>query len=281
MKKPRPLLLVIASISILAAIWFYVLLSQPPRQTLDQRVHGVASQLKCLVCQGESVADSPALLSQQMRSIIRQQLQSGKSEQEVIQYFQGRYGGYIVHLGFVLLAIGVIGSHFFQSQQDAVLKPGQQISLAGYQLVYFGNVDLKYPGVEIITAQLQVWHDGQLQQYIYPGRDFYPNFGNQPASIISITTHNLTDLYVFLADWNGPSQATIRVFVNPLVPLVWLGGLLMLLGGITCWWPERRKRKPPTTLEKQIDPHSSNANGHVNTTDDTNTKVPSPEEVIP
>ena len=108
MKKPRPLLLVIASITILAAIWFYVLLSQPPRQTLDQRVHGVASQLKCLVCQGESVADSPALLSQQMRSIIRQQLQSGKSEQEVIQYFQGRYGDRILlsppPQGFTLLA---------------------------------------------------------------------------------------------------------------------------------------------------------------------------------
>src|SRR2546421_10206438 len=96
MKKPRPLLLVIASITILAAIWSYVLLSQPPQQTLDQRVHDVASQLKCLGCQGESVADSPALLSQQMRSIIRQQLQSGKSEQEVIQYFQGRYGDRIL-----------------------------------------------------------------------------------------------------------------------------------------------------------------------------------------
>ena len=108
MKKPRPLLLVIASITILAAIWSYVLLSQPPQQTLDQRVHDVASQLKCLVCQGESVADSPALLSQQMRSIIRQQLQSGKSEQEVIQYFQGRYGDRILlsppPQGFTLLA---------------------------------------------------------------------------------------------------------------------------------------------------------------------------------
>ena len=108
MKKRRPLLIVIASISILAAIWSYVLLSQPPQQTLDQRVHDVASQLKCLVCQGESVADSPALLSQQMRSIIRQQLQSGKSEQEVIQYFQERYGDRILlsppPQGFTLLA---------------------------------------------------------------------------------------------------------------------------------------------------------------------------------
>src|SRR5438270_13559269 len=96
MKKPRPLLLVIASITILAAIWSYVLLSQPPQQTLDQRVHDVASQLKCLVCQGESVADSPATLSLQMRDVIRQQLQSGKSEQEVIQYFVSRYGDRIL-----------------------------------------------------------------------------------------------------------------------------------------------------------------------------------------
>src|SRR6266700_7429458 len=96
MKKRRPLLIVIARISILAAIWSYILLATPPQQTLDQRVHDVASQLKCLVCQGESVADSPATLSQQMRGVIRQQLQSGKSEQEVIQYFVSRYGDRIL-----------------------------------------------------------------------------------------------------------------------------------------------------------------------------------------
>ena len=142
MKKPRPLLLVIASITILAAIWSYVLLSQPPQQTLDQRVHDVASQLKCLVCQGESVADSPALLSQQMRSIIRQQLQSGKSEQEVIQYFQERYGDRILlsppPQGFTLLAwivpiailIGGAALLFFilrrwQTAAKTTLRPGK------------------------------------------------------------------------------------------------------------------------------------------------------------
>jgi cytochrome c-type biogenesis protein CcmF len=161
----------------------------------------------------------------------------------LVNRYRQRYGGYIVHLGLVLLAVGVIGSNFFQSQKDAVLKAGQSVSVSGYQLIYFGNVDEKYPGVETITAQLQVWSGGQLQQYIYPARQFYPNFDNQPASQISITTYNLTDLYVFLANWDGPSQATIRVFVNPLVTLVWLGGVLMLFGGILCWWPERRRRR--------------------------------------
>ncbi len=96
MRKRRSLLIFLAVAVILGSIWLYVLLDSPPQQTLDQRVHDVASQLKCLVCQGESVADSPATLSQQMRVIIRQQLQSGKSEQEVIQYFVSRYGDRIL-----------------------------------------------------------------------------------------------------------------------------------------------------------------------------------------
>lgn len=108
MRKRRSLLIFLAVTAILGSIWCYALLTRPPQQTLDQRVHDVASQLKCLVCQGESVADSPATLSQQMRASIRQQLQSGKSEQEVIQYFVSRYGDRILlsppSQGFTLLA---------------------------------------------------------------------------------------------------------------------------------------------------------------------------------
>lgn len=159
----------------------------------------------------------------------------------LIQRYRQRYGGYVVHLGLVLLAVGVIGSHFFQIQQDAVLKPGQEMNVGGYRFTYFGNFDETYPGTETIQAQLQIWRNGQLQTYIYPGRTLYQNFQNQPASQISITTFGVTDVYVFLANWNGTSEATIRVFINPLVPFVWLGGVLMLLGGIVCWWPERRK----------------------------------------
>lgn len=111
MKQRRTLLAAIGAIVVvaaLAAIWSYVLLSSPPQQTVDQRVLDVASQLKCLVCQDESVADSPALLSQQMRALIRQQVQSGMSDQQIIQYFRARYGDRILwsppRQGFTLLA---------------------------------------------------------------------------------------------------------------------------------------------------------------------------------
>jgi cytochrome c-type biogenesis protein CcmF len=156
--------------------------------------------------------------------------------------YRQRYGGYIVHLGMVALVVGIIGSHFFQQQQDAVLKSGQSMTVAGYQLTFLGNIEMHEADNDSITSQLQIWHDGQLYRYIYPGRTIYHNFANQPASQISITTTpGLTDIYVFLADWQGASQATIRVFINPLVALVWYGGLFMLSGGIICWWPERRR----------------------------------------
>src|SRR6266849_4051930 len=108
MKKQRALLLVIAVVVMLAAIWSYVLLVTPAQESLDQRVHDVASQLKCPVCQGESVADSPSTISQQMRGVIRQQLQQGQSEQQIIQYFVSRYGSNILwsppKQGFTMLA---------------------------------------------------------------------------------------------------------------------------------------------------------------------------------
>jgi cytochrome c-type biogenesis protein CcmF len=155
--------------------------------------------------------------------------------------YRQRYGGYLVHLGLVLLAAGIIGSHFFQIQKDAVLKDGQEISVNGYRIVYRGNIDMHQPGSEVVIAQVQVWHDGQLLTYTYPGRTFYRNFDNQPASQISILTYGFNDLYVLLDNWDGPSQATLRVFVNPLMPLLWYGGVLMLLGGVICWWPVKKR----------------------------------------
>jgi cytochrome c-type biogenesis protein CcmH len=106
-RRPSALLLVLAALAVIAAVWSALLIIKPKQETLDQRVQNIASQLKCPVCQSESVADSQATIAQQMRQVIRQQLQSGKSEQDVVQYFIRSYGDQIVWLppwqGFSLL----------------------------------------------------------------------------------------------------------------------------------------------------------------------------------
>jgi cytochrome c-type biogenesis protein CcmH len=107
MKQRRTLLLLLGIVLLVAAFWSFLSLNAT-HKTLDQKVYEVGSQLKCPVCQSESVADSPALIAQQMRGVIRQQLQSGKSEQQVVQYFINTYGEQIVWSppwqGFTLLA---------------------------------------------------------------------------------------------------------------------------------------------------------------------------------
>ncbi|HEX7040895.1 MAG TPA: cytochrome c-type biogenesis protein CcmH [Trueperaceae bacterium] len=63
---------------------------------LDSRVFDIARQLRCPVCTSESVADSSAELAQQMREIIQQQLDEGRSEAEILAFFQARYGDWIL-----------------------------------------------------------------------------------------------------------------------------------------------------------------------------------------
>jgi cytochrome c-type biogenesis protein CcmH len=87
---------------------------------LDARVREIAAQLRCPICQGLSVADSPSELANEMRTLVREQLQQGKTSAEVLDYFTQRYGEWILlappkHgfnlviwvLPFILLPIGV------------------------------------------------------------------------------------------------------------------------------------------------------------------------------
>ena len=91
----------------LALVWGVTLVRAAQPQSLDQRAHDVESQIQCPVCNGESVADSPSGLASEMRGLIRQKLAQGESEQQVIQYFQSRYGDTILESppaqGFTLM----------------------------------------------------------------------------------------------------------------------------------------------------------------------------------
>ena len=64
--------------------------------SLEARTSAIASTLRCPVCQGESIQDSPSELSQQMRAVVRDQLRAGKTPDEVRAYFVSRYGEWIL-----------------------------------------------------------------------------------------------------------------------------------------------------------------------------------------
>ncbi|HEY4386870.1 MAG TPA: cytochrome c-type biogenesis protein CcmH [Ktedonobacteraceae bacterium] len=108
MKKQRPHILLLGIVLVIALTWTVLSISLQQHQSLDQRVQAVAVQVRCPICQGESIADSSTTIAEQMRTVAREQLQSGRSEQEVLQYFRDHYGNQIVMTppwnGFALLA---------------------------------------------------------------------------------------------------------------------------------------------------------------------------------
>jgi len=93
---PYRLFILIGVVLLIAALWSYMSFTASTHQTLDQHVQKLGAQLKCPVCQGESVADSASDKAQQIRGIIRQQIQAGWSDQQIIEYFSERYGEQIV-----------------------------------------------------------------------------------------------------------------------------------------------------------------------------------------
>jgi cytochrome c-type biogenesis protein CcmH len=68
----------------------------PRDAAIEARVRDVSSKLRCPVCQGLSLQDSPSELSQEMKSVVREQIAAGKSDDEVLQYFVGKYGEWIL-----------------------------------------------------------------------------------------------------------------------------------------------------------------------------------------
>jgi len=152
-----------------------------------------------------------------------------------------RYGGYIVHLGILLLTTGIIGSSFYDVEKEAVLMPGESMSINNYTLTYEGTDQYDTRSKTVVSATMAVRHEGKLLGKLIPEKYLHRSHA-QPVTEIAIRSTLREDLYVILisADKNG--GAAFKVLVNPLVSWIWLGGGFLILGGLIAFWPERQKQ---------------------------------------
>jgi cytochrome c-type biogenesis protein CcmF len=169
-----------------------------------------------------------------------------------------RYGGYCVHLAIVLIGFGIIGSTFYKTEDMVVLRPGQSIDLHGFSLRYQGLQRSQTIDRMTVAAPLSVSSGDETYAELRPSKVTHRNFEDQPpTSGVAIDTIRLKDLYVVLADIGTDGSASLLVWVNPLVSLIWLGGPLLLLGFAICVWPEpkpsRRSVRVPVTEELAVE----------------------------
>jgi cytochrome c-type biogenesis protein CcmF len=152
-----------------------------------------------------------------------------------------RYGGYIIHLGVVVMALGIIGIELYQTETQGTLARGEQMTLGRYVMTYdalsvFDTAD----GKNVARAVVTVYKDGRNVGELYPRRDFY-YASQQPMTIPGVRSTLEDDLYILLVDWQpiGTQGATFKVYHNPLVNFVWTGGLIFILGTLVAAWPDR------------------------------------------
>jgi len=152
-----------------------------------------------------------------------------------------RYGGYVIHLGVVLMAIGIIGIEIFQTETQGTIAQGERITLGEYAISYdelatFDTAD----GRNVARAVVSVYRDGEYVGELHPRRDYYYE-AQQQMTIPGVRSTWENDFYVLLVDWQPVSTigATFKIYNNPLVNWLWLGGFVFILGTMIAAWPDK------------------------------------------
>jgi cytochrome c-type biogenesis protein CcmF len=174
---------------------------------------------------------------------------------------RSRYGGYIIHIAIVVLALGIIGSSVYKSEVEQLLNVGDTITIESqithkeYILTYNGfdaSTEQKSDSEVLlkVAANIDVLRDGKdaglvhpsnTLLFIYSGETIVNMEPSYDAEVV-IRSNLVEDLYVIFEDFDGMTQqAWIMVLVNPLVQWIWIGGFMILIGGLVSFSATPRK----------------------------------------
>jgi cytochrome c-type biogenesis protein CcmF len=155
-----------------------------------------------------------------------------------------RYGGYVVHAAIVLLLVGAVGIGGFSSSREARLAPGGSTEVGDYRVVYTGSSQQRGANAQEVRANLEVYRGGDLVGTMQAGKNRY--FAEeQTSNEVGIKTDWLRgeDLFVIADRFYGDGSVQLDVIVNPLVNLIWLAGLVFVLGAAVAMWPDAREQR--------------------------------------
>jgi cytochrome c-type biogenesis protein CcmF len=152
-----------------------------------------------------------------------------------------RYGGFVVHLGILLIVLGVTGSQAWSVQRESTLAVGESTELAGYRFRFDGLQAQEESNHFKVIGRFSVSRNGTPTGLMEPTKKFYPQ-ETSPIAGVDYWIGVWEDLYLVLGDFaRDGSQATVKVQVNRLVSWIWIGGFVLTLGTVLALLPERRR----------------------------------------
>jgi cytochrome c-type biogenesis protein CcmF len=175
-----------------------------------------------------------------------------KGDENALQAFaallrknQQRYGGYIVHLGVVLVMVGTAGSVLNKERLENV-KPGEEIRFRDYRFEYLTATPIPEQYFGGAVARLALYRGDEPLGVMTPEKRMYW-LEQQPASIPSVYSTLREDLYVILTSIESDGSATFKIYRNPLVNWIWIGGYIFVLGSLAIMWPHPERSSGPSS----------------------------------
>jgi cytochrome c-type biogenesis protein CcmF len=180
-----------------------------------------------------------------------------------------RYGGYIVHVGIVMLFAAFAGLAF-KEEFDISIQGGQSYEAVDpygdrWRFVSQGVSRYEELNRQTTAVLLEASRNGKRVGIIKSEkRQYVDSNGNptfEPSSVVGILGGLRQDVYVVLAGVRGEDVAEMRITFNPLVWWVWYGGVIMAIGGIIVMWPRAERRKPHEGYATVLEPAGATAEG--------------------
>ncbi len=159
------------------------------------------------------------------------------------------WGMTLAHLGIAVIVVGMTGSLAWPVEKVQVLRPGEAVELAGYVYTLRGVQPVLGPNYQALRGTFEVSRSGKPIATLSPERRIYTQ-ASSPTTEAAIHTMPVGDLYAVIGEEDGAGGYVTRLYYKPLVLWLWLGGVLLVLGGAIALTDRRSSRRAPQR-EKQ------------------------------
>ncbi|WP_224362233.1 heme lyase CcmF/NrfE family subunit [Hyalangium versicolor] len=152
-----------------------------------------------------------------------------------------RFGGYIVHLGIIIIIVAVAASSAYVKHTNGTLKIGEVMKLDGYQLKYLGTAQGQEPHRSFVAARVEVTTPSGKVEEFQPRLNYYER-STDPVGTPAVRESPKEDLYMSLMAFSQEgTTASLNVWVFPLVGWIWYSIPILVLGALISLWPSRRR----------------------------------------
>jgi cytochrome c-type biogenesis protein CcmF len=164
---------------------------------------------------------------------------------------RSNWGTAFAHFGLGVTLLGIVFETHWGAEQIAMIKPAQTLSLNGYDLTFRGFQERAGPNYRELIANFAVRKDGILIGMMNPSKRSFAA-RDMSTTEAALMTRGFSQLYLSLGDQNSDDSIGVRLYYKPLVLLIWLGAVVMMLGGALSLSDRRLRIGAPRPAKSKI-----------------------------